>query len=215
MVLLNPNKLEFPDPSLSNSDGILALGGDLKVERLKLAYKSGIFPWYNPGEIIAWFSPENRMVLNPSDLKLDKDTKRLISQNKYKVTQDLCFKEVVLACKNAKRKDGHGTWIGSEIIEAYLELHRHQWAHSFEVWNQKQELVGGLYGVEVGSIFCGESMFSIEKNTSKIALWHLCNQNLYTLIDCQVYNPHLERIGAKEIPREKFLSLLKNTNISV
>lgn len=210
MFLLGSN-IEFPAVELASKEGILAIGGDLSVERLILAYKSGIFPWYNQGEPIIWYSPDPRMVLVPDDLRISKSMRQLIRKNRYKITFNQAFKEVISQCKTIDRKDQSGTWITDEMKQAYINLHACGSAKSVEVW-YKDELVGGLYGIDLGSVFCGESMFSKVSNTSKLAfIWmvqYLKEKN-YKLIDCQVYNPHLESLGAKEISRAEFLGYLK------
>ncbi|WP_298368504.1 leucyl/phenylalanyl-tRNA--protein transferase [uncultured Lutibacter sp.] len=209
MYLLS-NNLVFPPVNLANEDGILAIGGDLSVDRLLLAYKSGIFPWYNPGEPIIWYSPDPRMVLFPKDLKISKSMKQVIKKGEFKITYNKNFKEVISNCKTIERNDQGGTWITDEMQQAYIELHKKGIAKSVEVWREN-ELVGGLYGVDLGTIFCGESMFSKVSNTSKLAFIYLVQKletENYKLIDCQVYNNHLANLGAEEISRESFLKYL-------
>ena len=209
MYLLS-NNLVFPPVNLANEDGILAIGGDLSVDRLLLAYKSGIFPWYNPGEPIIWYSPDPRMVLFPKDLKISKSMKQVIKKGEFKITYNKNFKEVISNCKTIERNDQGGTWITDEMQQAYIELHKKGIAKSVEVWREN-ELVGGLYGVDLGTIFCGESMFSKVSNTSKLAFIYLVQKlqkENYKLIDCQVYNNHLASLGAEEISREAFLKYL-------
>ena len=209
MYLLD-NNLNFPHPSLANEDGVLAVGGELSVERLFLAYRNGIFPWYEQGEEIIWWSPNPRMVLYPSRLKVSKSMRKVIRQNLYHVTFDKAFEDVIDNCKAIFRKDQGGTWITSEMRNAYLNLHAKGIAHSVEVWNNN-ELVGGLYGVNVGKVFCGESMFSKKSNTSKLAFISLVNklsEQDYHMIDCQLYTEHLSSLGAEEITRDVFLSEL-------
>ncbi|UMB60090.1 leucyl/phenylalanyl-tRNA--protein transferase [Lutibacter sp. A80] len=210
MYLLSKD-LVFPPVHLANKDGILAVGGDLSLERLLLAYKSGIFPWYNPGEPIIWYSPKERMVLFPKDLKVSKSMRQLIKKDMFKVTFNQNFEAVISNCKTIEREGQGGTWITDEMQEAYINLHKQGIAKSVEVW-LGEELVGGLYGVDLGSVFCGESMFSKVSNTSKLAFIYLVQKlekEKYKLIDCQVYNPHLESLGADEISREEFLKYLK------
>jgi len=211
MYLLSEN-LIFPPVHLANEDGLLAIGGDLSPERLGLAYKSGIFPWYNQGEPIIWYSPKSRMVLFPENLKISKSMKQLIRKNEFKITFNQNFSEVISNCKNIFRAaDQGGTWITNEMQEAYIELHKKGIAKSVEVW-LGNELVGGLYGIDLGSIFCGESMFSKVSNASKLAFIYMVQKfekENYKLIDCQVYNNHLATLGADEIPREEFLEYLK------
>ena len=210
MYLLSKD-LIFPPVQLANEDGLLAVGGDLSLERLLLAYKSGIFPWYNPGEPIIWYSPNKRMVLFPKDLKVSKSMQQLIKKNKFKVTFNQNFEAVISNCKTIEREGQGGTWITDEMQEAYINLFKQGIAKSVEVWLEG-ELVGGLYGVDLGTVFCGESMFSKVSNTSKLAFIYLVKKlekENYKLIDCQVYNPHLESLGAGEISREEFLKYLK------
>ncbi|MEX1382153.1 leucyl/phenylalanyl-tRNA--protein transferase [Lutibacter sp.] len=210
MFLLSKD-LVFPPVHLADKDGLLAIGGDLSLERLLLAYKSGIFPWYNSGEPIIWYSPNLRMVLFPKDLKISKSMKQIIRKNEYKITFNQNFKAVISNCKTIKRDGQGGTWITDEMQDAYLKLHEKGIAKSVEVWLEN-ELVGGLYGIDLGAVFCGESMFSKISNTSKLAFIYLVQKlekENYKLIDCQVYNPHLESLGADEISREEFLKFLK------
>lgn len=201
------DKLEFPPISQANEYGMLCIGGDLSVERLQLAYKSGIFPWFSEGEPIVWYSPKERMVLYPDDLKVSKSMKQVLKKNVFRITENQEFEKVVFNCKNIKRNDGYGTWITDEMEQAYIDLHKLGIAKSVEVW-KGEELVGGLYGVEVGNIFCGESMFSKVSNASKVAFMQLVQNNNYKLIDCQIYNDHLASLGAKEISREEFLNYI-------
>lgn len=210
MFLLSKD-LVFPPVHLADKDGLLAIGGDLSLERLLLAYKSGIFPWYNPGEPIIWYSPDLRMVIFPKDLKISKSMKQIIRKNEFKITFNKNFKAVISNCKTIKRDGQGGTWITDEMQDAYLKLHEKGIAKSVEVWLEN-ELVGGLYGIDLGTVFCGESMFSKISNTSKLAFIYLVQKlekENYKLIDCQVYNPHLESLGADEIFREDFLKYLK------
>ena len=204
------DKIEFPEVHFADKNGILAIGGDLTIPRLKLAYASGIFPWYSSGEPIAWFSPDPRMVLYPKDLKITKSMKQVLKSHRFRISYNEAFTEVISHCKTIDRSSQgeSGTWITNEMKEAYIALHHAGITKSVEVL-EDQELVGGLYGVEVGKVFCGESMFSKVSNASKLALIHLVRDNHYSLIDCQVYNPHLASLGAREIERAKFLALLK------
>ena len=210
MYLLG-KKIAFPDVELAGHDGILAIGGDLSPERLMLAYRSGIFPWYSEGEPIVWYSPEKRMVLLPGQLRVSDSMKQIMRKGLYRVTWNKSFEEVIRACKASPRKGQDGTWITDEMLRAYVRLHELGHAKSVEVWRE-DELVGGLYGVDLGHVFCGESMFSKESNTSKIAFIELArrleSQN-YRMIDCQVYTSHLASLGAREIPRKKFIELLR------
>jgi len=204
------HKIEFPPVELADEDGVLAIGGDLSPDRLLLAYKSGIFPWYNQGEPIVWYSPPKRMVLFPSELKISKSMHQKLRNEDFKVTFNQNFKEVISNCMQIKRKDQSGTWITNEMFVAYQELHKIGVAKSVEVV-QNDILVGGLYGIDLGHIFCGESMFSIKSNASKLAFIHLVQKlekENYSLIDCQVYNDHLASLGAREIPRSEFKKFL-------
>ncbi len=203
--------LVFPPVYLANKDGLLAFGGDLSPERLLLAYRSGIFPWYNQGEPIVWYSPDPRMVLFPKNLKISKSMKQIIRKNKFKATFNQNFPEVISNCKNSYREGQGGTWITDEMEQAYLNLHNLGVVKSVEVW-EENELVGGLYGIDLGHIFCGESMYSKVSNASKFAFIYLVQElekEHYKLIDCQVYNDHLASLGAEEISRSVFLSYLK------
>jgi len=203
-------ELYFPNVETAHSSGIVAFGGDLSTERLILAYKSGIFPWFEDGEEITWFAPEERMVLFLNQLKISKSTRNIINRNIFKVTFNTAFKDVITHCQRTKRNGQLGTWITDEMLEAYLKLHEMGYAKSVEVW-QDNELVGGLYGIDLGHIFCGESMFSKVSNASKIAFIHLTNKlkaENYQLIDCQVYNDYLSQLGCEEIPRDLFMQIL-------
>ena len=209
MFLLG-KKIEFPDVELASPDGILAIGGDLSPERLLLAYQRGIFPWFSEGEPIVWYSPEKRMVLFPKELKVSKSMKQLIRKETYRITWNQNFEDVIEACQASPRKDQDGTWITEEMRRAYIRLHELGHAKSVEVWRD-EELVGGLYGIDLGHVFCGESMFSRESNTSKLAFINLVQElerENYRLIDCQVYTAHLASLGAREIPRKEFTKLL-------
>lgn len=204
-------ELYFPPITETSSEGVLAIGGDLSAERLILAYKNGIFPWFNEDEPILWWCPEERMVLFFEDLKISKSMRNVLNQNKFKVTFNTSFKEVITNCQKTARKGQNGTWITEEMVVAYCKLNDLGVAKSVEVW-QNDELVGGLYGVDLGDVFCGESMFSKVANASKVAFIHLAKQlenANYKLLDCQVYNDHLASLGCVEIGREDFLELLK------
>jgi leucyl/phenylalanyl-tRNA--protein transferase len=202
--------IAFPPYNFTTKDGIIALGGDLSSERLLHAYKNGIFPWYSEGEPIVWYSPQKRMVLFPNDLKVSKSMQKIIRQKTFTITENTAFEEVIYMCKNIHRKEDFGTWITDDMEQAYIKLHKKGIAKSIEVWLDKQ-LVGGLYGVTVNNIFCGESMFSKVSNSSKLAFIHLVKNKNYKLIDCQVYNTHLASLGAKEILRDQFLAILKES----
>ena len=209
MVLLNDD-LIFPPVSMADEDGILAIGGNLSTERLLLAYRSGIFPWYSEGEPIAWWSPDPRFVLFPEKLRVTKSMQTVLNNGTFRFTTNRAFSMVIQQCKTAYRKEQEGTWITPDILEAYTKLHELGFAHSAEAWHNG-ELVGGLYGIRMGNIFFGESMFSKQSNASKFAFIHyvrLLQKEKVTLIDCQVYSSHLESLGAKMISREKFINLL-------
>jgi len=209
MIFRLDKRLIFPDPALAEEDGLLAIEGDLSAERLILAYQSGIFPWYSEGDPILWFAPHERFVLYPSGLRISKSMRQIIRSNKFRVTFDQSFAEVIRACADAKREGQDGTWITTEMQQAYINLHKLGVAHSVEVWLDDDVLAGGLYGVEVGSVFCGESMFSKVSNASKLALITLCQTGKYKMIDCQLHTEHLESMGARMIPRDEFMSVLK------
>jgi leucyl/phenylalanyl-tRNA--protein transferase len=200
--------IQFPDHSEATRDGLLAIGGDLSLERLIHGYANGIFPWYNDEEPILWWSPDPRFVLFPKDLKVSKSMKQFLRNTTYQITENAAFEQVITHCAAIKRDDQHGTWIGKSMIDAYINLHRAGFAKSVEVWDQNQ-LIGGLYGVDLGNkVFCGESMFSLKSNSSKMAFILLAQSNKYRLIDCQLHTKHLESLGAKHISRQEFLKLL-------
>ena len=206
--------LYFPPLSQTHPTGIVAFGGDLSLPRLQLAYRSGIFPWFEDGEPITWYSPAERMVLFLEDLKVSKSLKKIIDKKIFEVTFNKAFREVIANCQNVKRSGQLGTWITDDMIHAYCNLHEAGMAKSVEVW-ESGELVGGLYGIDLGHIFCGESMFSLRSNASKVAFVHLVEKlkrENYLLLDCQVYNPHLESLGAVEIDRDDFLMILNSAN---
>jgi leucyl/phenylalanyl-tRNA---protein transferase len=203
--------LFFPPVSEANPDGILAIGGDLSSERILLAYKSGIFPWFEDGEPIIWWSPNPRMVLFLDELIVSKSMRNILNKNSFSVTFNQNFKEVISNCQKIKREGQNGTWITNEMMEAYCKLNEMGIAKSVEVW-QNDKLVGGLYGVDLGHIFCGESMFSKVSNASKVGFIALVNQlksTNYRLLDCQVYNEHLASLGCQEIDRTEFMKFLK------
>ena len=203
--------LFFPPVSEANWDGILAIGGDLSSERLQLAYKSGIFPWFEEGEPIMWWSPNPRMVLFLDELIVSKSMRNILNRKIFTVTFNQNFRDVISNCQNIERDGQNGTWITNDMIEAYCKLHELGIAKSVEVW-QDEVLVGGLYGIDLGDVFCGESMFSKVSNASKAAFITLVKQlkkEDYKLLDCQVYNPHLESLGCREIDRTDFMEILK------
>jgi leucyl/phenylalanyl-tRNA--protein transferase len=202
-------ELVFPDVNLAE-DGLLAVGGDLSMERLLLAYKSGIFPWYNEDEPILWWSPNPRFVLIPNELKISKSMKLLIKRQVFKVTENQCFEEVMRVCGEMPREGQDGTWINEEMVSAYVELHKNGYAHSVEVW-EEDKLVGGFYGVLLGKVFFGESMFYKVSNASKygfIVFVEKLKSLGVELIDCQVPTTHLASLGARNIQRDEFVALL-------
>lgn len=203
-------ELFFPDVTEADRDGILAVGGDLSPERLLLAYQSGIFPWFDSDDPILWWAPHQRMVLFPDELVASKSMRSILRKEIFTVTFNKDFRGVISNCSQIRRNGQRGTWITNEMIEAYVKLHELGFAKSVEVW-QNNELVGGLYGIDLGHVFCGESMFSKVSNASKVAFITLV-ENLkirkYKLIDCQVHNDHLESLGAREIEREEFMHIL-------
>lgn len=204
-------ELYFPPVEDASPEGIVAIGGDLSPERLLLAYRSGIFPWFEDDEPILWWSPPERMVLLLDELKVSKSMRNIINRGIFRITFNTAFKEVISNCRDIKRDGQPGTWITPDMTAAYCRLHEMGFARSVEVW-QGDELVGGLYGVDLGHIFCGESMFSKVSNASKIAFIALAKQleaDNYRLLDCQVHNDHLESLGAREIDRDDFLEILK------
>lgn len=213
MFVLKPDSadLRFPPVELASPEGLLAVGGDLRAERLLEAYRHGIFPWFNPGQPILWWSPDPRAVLFPSKLRLSHSLKKSLRRKKFTVTLDRAFREVISFCAQPRSEGaGHGTWITPEMIEAYCVLHERGVAHSVESWSDG-ELVGGLYGVALGSAFFGESMFTRKTDASKVAFVHLVRQLerwRYRLIDCQLPSKHLFSLGAEEIRRRDFMDIL-------
>lgn len=211
-IYLLTEELWFPPVSETHDSGIIAVGGDLSTERLLLAYNSGIFPWFEDGEPITWWSPEWRMVLFLDDLKISKSMRNILNRDVFKVTFNQDFKAVISNCQSVKREGQNGTWITDDMIAAYCKLHELGHAQSVEVW-QNDQLVGGLYGVDLGHVFCGESMFSKVSNASKVAFIHLVQKlkkEGYLLLDCQVYNEHLESLGCVEIERDDFMMILNH-----
>ena len=205
------DRLFFPPVESANEEGLLAVGGDLTFERLLLAYRNGIFPWYNDDALILWWSPDPRMVLFPEEIKVSKSMKKILSSGKFRLTRNQCFMEIMDRCARQERKQQEGSWITRNMKQAYGTLFEKGFGRSYEVWEGNQ-LVGGLYGVDLGNIFCGESMFSKVSNASKFALIHLARDlqtEGYHLIDCQVYTEHLESMGARQISRKEFSGYLK------
>lgn len=214
MFMLKPEStdLRFPPVDLASPEGLLAVGGDLRAERLLEAYRHGIFPWYNPGQPILWWSPDPRAVLSPAKLRVARSLRKTLRQKKFAVTLDTAFREVIEHCARPRSKTpGGGTWITPEMIEAYCVMHERGYAHSVEAWREG-ELVGGLYGVALGQAFFGESMFSRQTDASKVAFVHLVRQLAvwgHTLIDCQMSTQHLFSLGAEEIRRREFMQRLE------
>lgn len=205
------DKFWFPPAHEALSDGLLAIGGDLQPKRLILAYKNGIFPWYD-GDLPLWWHPNPRFVLLPNELKVSKSMKSILRQNIFEFSINQAFESVILNCKKVERKNQDGTWINEDVVHAYTQLHKMGIAHSAEAWFNG-ELVGGLYGIKMGKVFFGESMFTKQSNASKYAFIKYVQQlqqEGIELIDCQVYTEHLESLGAKMIMREQFMQLLKH-----
>ncbi len=196
---------------MANSEGLLAVGGDLRYERLMAAYHQGIFPWYGEDTPILWWSPDPRFILYPKKLKVSKSMRQVLNKNLFKVTFDTDFEQVIRSCMTTPRPDQDGTWITKEVIDSFKYAHEKGTAHSVEVW-QDEKLVGGLYGLCIGKVFYGESMFSRVSNASKagfITLVREMNKQGIELIDCQVYTRHLESLGAELINRDRFLAHLE------
>ncbi|RZK35853.1 MAG: leucyl/phenylalanyl-tRNA--protein transferase [Pedobacter sp.] len=200
------DELIFPDTALAEPDGLLAIGGDLSIERLFLAYQSGIFPWFSEDDPILWYAPHERCVIFPEGIKISKSMRKTLASNIFKVTENKAFEKVIGYCAKTPRIGQDGTWITNEMQQAYIKLHEKGLAHSVEVW-QNDNLVGGLYGVKINRVFCGESMFSLVSNASKTALIHLSKME-FDLIDCQLPNEHLMSLGAEMISRIEYLKVL-------
>ncbi len=212
-VFLLTDKIAFPPPHLASSEGLLAVGGDLSQERLLLAYRMGIFPWFSDDEPILWWSPDPRLVLYPREIKISKTLKKILKKGLFKVTMDSDFVQVITQCAKIRLQNNEGTWIVKDMIDAYCKLHESGFVHSVETWYQG-ELAGGLYGVSLGKCFFGESMFTRISNASNIALVKLVeylNTLSFDMIDCQLTTKHLLRFGAKEIPRVSFLNQLEES----
>lgn len=208
------NKLYFPPVQQAEPDGLLAVGGDLSLERLELAYRSGIFPWYE-GQYILWWCPDPRFVIFPDELRVSKSMQQLLKKNSFKFTINKAFREVIGNCQQINREGQDGTWITADVLDAYTAFHEAGFAHSAEAWKDG-ELVGGCYGVRMGNVFFGESMFSKVSNASKFAFISYAQQLIkegVKLIDCQVYTEHLESLGARMIPRPDFIQLLKANGV--
>ncbi|MFZ4100679.1 MAG: leucyl/phenylalanyl-tRNA--protein transferase [Sphingobacterium thalpophilum] len=204
---LSVDKIWFPEAELADEDGLLAIGGDLSVQRLLLAYRNAIFPWFSEGDPILWYAPNKRFVLFPEKLKVSSSMQKILRSGNFKISCDQAFSKVINACANSKRKGQEGTWITDTMKSAYIQLFDLGFAHSIEVW-ENNLLVGGLYGVQMNHVFCGESMFASVSNASKLAMIHLCRSFNFKLIDCQVYTSHLDSLGAQFISLEDYLVFL-------
>ena len=205
-------KIEFPPACLTRSDGLLCIGGDLCTKRLILAYRNGIFPWFSNSEPILWWSPDPRLVLFPSKIRVSKSLKKTIRKACFSIRINTAFEQTIMACSQSRQNKPEGTWLVDEMIDAYITLHQMGIAHSVEAW-QGDRLAGGLYGVSLGKTFFGESMFSLVSNASKVALVALAQEldsQEFGIIDCQVTSGHLLRMGAQEITRDLFLDILNH-----
>lgn len=207
------SRVSFPHPELADDDGLLAIGGDLSVDRLILAYENGIFPWFSDDSPIMWYAPHERFVILPENLKISKSMRQTLRSNKFKITVDQAFKEVIENCAKINRKDQDGTWITADMIHAYSELNKVNYAHSIEVWYDN-ELVGGLYGIYINQVFCGESMFSTVSDASKAALIYLITHFKLKFVDCQFHTPHLASMGGTSISQHEYLSILTEQHAS-
>jgi leucyl/phenylalanyl-tRNA--protein transferase len=204
------SRLEFPPAWLARSDGLLCIGGDLSCERILLAYRNGIFPWFSHNEPILWWSPDPRLVLYPSSIRISRSLRKTLKKNRFQITVNQAFEQIVSACAQPRKDPDEGTWLVDEMKQAYIALHHQGYAHSVEAWHEGR-LAGGLYGVGIGCTFFGESMFSFQPDASKTALVALSRHldaHGFDLIDCQVTTDHLCRMGAVEIPRYRFLDIL-------
>jgi leucyl/phenylalanyl-tRNA--protein transferase len=206
---LPDDEIVFPNPELADEDGLLAIGGDLTPERLILAYRYGIFPWFSDDDPICWYSPHERCVIYPERIKVSKSMKQVFKNGGFRVSVDEAFAKVITKCAETPRKGQAGTWITHDMQQAYTKLYQLGWAHSVEVW-KNDELVGGLYGIAIGDVFCGESMFSSVSNASKVALIFLCQQTKFKLIDCQLPNEHLLSLGAEMINRKTYMQYIND-----
>ena len=212
-VFLLNNSLVFPDPRCAESDGLVAVGGDLGIERLILAYQNGIFPWYSDGNPIMWFSPDPRLVLFLDELRVSKSLRKVITSEAFEARFDTCFEEVIMKCATIKRKNQDATWITNDMIDAYIQLHNEGFAHSVETFCE-DKLVGGLYGISLGGAFFGESMFHSMNNASKVSLYHLVERLKlwrFDFVDSQISTNHMRTLGAREVRRESFLAMLELT----
>jgi len=213
MIWLDKEDIWFPDPYNAPGDYPLAIGGDLSPERLIFAYSLGIFPWYSEDEPILWWSPDPRMVLFPDELKISRSLKKVLKNKGFEVRFNTAFEDVIKNCATVKRKGQDGTWLTPEMIEAYIKLHKLGFAHSVETYLEGK-LVGGLYGVAIGGVFFGESMFHKVSDASKVAFVHLVKrlkEKNFDIIDCQQSTPHMARFGAREIPRKEFLDIISKS----
>lgn len=214
MIRLDPNEISFPNPQhYDGHEGMIAFGGDLSVERIWFAYQNGIFPWFNPDEEILWWCPDPRFVLFPDELKISKSMKKILKNEVFTFTENKNFKAVIKNCQEINRKGQDGTWLSDELMESFITLHKFGFAKSIEVW-QNEELVGGFYGLQIGKVFCGESMFAKVSNASKAGFIHFVQtyKNELEIIDCQSHTEHLESLGARMIPKKEFLKTLHNNN---
>lgn len=214
MFLLDPEIIAFPDPSkYEPENGLLAIGGDLSPERLKLAYEIGLFPWFNEGEEILWWCPDPRFVLFPERLKISKSMRKVLNRQEFQFTENKCFEEVLKKCQKIRRNGQDGTWLSDSLIDSLVKLHHQNIAQSIEVW-QNEKLVGSFYGLKVGKVFCGESMFSKVSNASKAGFINFVSNNInnFDLIDCQIHSEHLESLGAEMISKKEYLKILNRQN---
>ncbi len=212
MVFLDVSEISFPNPELVDSEsGVVAIGGDLQPERIHFAYQLGIFPWFNEGEEFLWWCPDPRFVLYPENLKISKSMRKILRDDVFTFSENTCFRQVLNECRNTFRKGQDGTWLSEILIDALVQLHEEGIAKSIEVW-QNEELVGGFYGIQIGKVFCGESMFAKVSNASKAGFIHFIQKNLeeLDLIDCQVHSDHLESLGAEMITKKEYLTIIKN-----
>jgi len=201
------NELWFPNPELADDDGLLAVGGDLTIERLLLAYNNGIFPWYSDETPILWYSPHQRFVIYPEKVRITKSMAKIMRSGTFQFSINRCFEDVIENCATINRGEAVGTWITDEMRDAYVNMHKAGFAHSVEVW-QNENLIGGLYGIVINDVFCGESMFSKASNASKAALIHLCQYGNFKLIDCQLQNDHLISLGGEFVLRKDYMEML-------
>lgn len=214
MIRLDPDEISFPDPELYDGyEGIVAFGGDLSAERVWFAYQLGIFPWFNPGEDILWWCPDPRFVLFPTELKVSKSMRKILNRGVFTFSENRDFRGVIKNCQEVSRKGQEGTWLSDELMDTFIQLHTYGLAKSIEVW-QDDELVGGLYGLQIGNVFCGESMFAKVSNASKAGFIHFVesHKEILEIIDCQSHTDHLESLGARMIPKREFLKILHRNN---